>query len=101
MQHLAAAVGTPCVSLFSFWQMRGRWHHYGARNVVIQKWVPCHTCLLDECPIGNACMKAIQVEEVVRHAAGMLGPDRERGSSTAAPGLAGAKAVAAAQGQSA
>ncbi len=75
VQHLAAAVGTPCVSLFSFWQMRGRWRPYGARNVVIQKWVPCHTCLREECPIGNACMKAIEVEEVVRHASRMPAPD--------------------------
>lgn len=59
VQHLAAAVGTPCISLFSFWQMRGKWHPYGSRNVVLQKWVSCHTCLLEQCPndipsaIGN------------------------------------------------
>jgi asparagine synthase (glutamine-hydrolysing) len=98
VQHLAAAVGTPCISLFSFWQMRGKWRPYGSRNVVLQKWVPCHTCLLEECPIGNACMKAIEVEEVVRHAAEMLGLDRERASSTAASGLAGAETVVAAPG---
>ena len=101
VQHLAAAVGTPCISLFSFWQMRGKWHPYGSRNVVLQEWVPCHTCLLAECPNGNACMKAIEVEEVLRHAAGMLGPDRERASSTTASGIAGAETVIAAQGQSA
>jgi ADP-heptose:LPS heptosyltransferase len=75
VQHLAAAVGTPCVSLFSFWQMRGKWHPYGSRNVVIQKWVPCHTCMLDECPHGNRCMKAIQVEEVVANAVRVLGAE--------------------------
>lgn len=68
VQHLAAAVGTPCISLFSFWQMRGKWQPYGSRNVVLQKWVPCHTCLLEGCPNDNRCMKAIEVEEVLRHA---------------------------------
>ena len=72
VQHLAAAVGTPCISLFSFWQMRGKWHPYGSRNLVLQKWVPCHTCLLEFCPNDNRCMKAIGVEEVARHAAQML-----------------------------
>lgn len=68
VQHLASAVGTPTISLFSFWQLRGKWHPYGARNVVLQKWVPCHTCFLDRCPHDNRCMKAIEVDEAIRHA---------------------------------
>ena len=72
VQHLAAAVGTPCVSLFSFWQMRGKWHPYGNRNLVLQKWVPCHTCLLEECPNDNLCMNKIGVAEVMRHASHLL-----------------------------
>lgn len=72
VQHIASAVGTPCISLFSFWQMRGKWHPYGARNVVLQKWVSCHTCLLEECPNENRCMKAIEVNEVMAHAQRML-----------------------------
>lgn len=72
VQHLAAAVGTPCVSLFSFWQMRGKWRPSGSQNVVLQKWVPCHSCMLNECPHENLCMKEIAVEEVVLHATGIL-----------------------------
>lgn len=72
VQHLAAAVGTPCVSLFSFWQMRGKWHPYGTLNVVLQKWVPCHTCLLEDCPNGNRCMKDITVDDVTRAAQNFL-----------------------------
>ena len=68
VQHLAAAVGTPCISLFSFWQMRGKWHPYGKKNVVIQKWVPCHTCLLEHCPRDNLCMREISAGEVSRAA---------------------------------
>lgn len=76
IQHLASAVGTLCVSLFSFWQMRGKWHPYGPRNVVLQKWVPCHTCLLEACPNGNRCMNAIEVKEVVESAMEMLHIDK-------------------------
>ncbi len=65
VQHLAAAVGTPCVSLFSFWQLIGKWRPHGDRNLVIQKWVPCHTCYYEVCPHENACMKAISAEEVI------------------------------------
>jgi asparagine synthase (glutamine-hydrolysing) len=72
VQHLASAVGTPTVSLFSFWQMRGKWHPYGSQNVVLQKWVACHTCLLEECPNGNLCMKEITVGDVTRAAESFL-----------------------------
>lgn len=78
VQHLASAVGTPCISLFSFWQMRGKWHPYGEKNVVIQKWVPCHTCMLEACPYDNQCMKDISFEEVIQAAEIKLrgqGPD--------------------------
>jgi len=74
-QHLAASVGTPCVSLFSSRDMPGRWHPYGKRNVVLQKRVGCHTCLKEACPNDNLCMRAIEVDEVVRHANRLLGDD--------------------------
>lgn len=72
VQHLAAAVGTACVSLFSFWQMTGKWRPHGPRHDVIQKWVSCHTCLLELCPHDNACMTRITVPEVVRAAKGLV-----------------------------
>jgi ADP-heptose:LPS heptosyltransferase len=78
VQHMAAAVGTPCVSLFSFWQMPGKWHPFGDRNIVIRKWVSCHTCMLDECPNGNLCMNEIGVGEVMRHATEILGSGAPR-----------------------
>jgi ADP-heptose:LPS heptosyltransferase len=72
VQHLASAVGTPCVSLFSFWQMRSKWHPHGVKNVVVQKMVPCHTCLRESCPYDNLCMKAIAVEDVLAPAFDVL-----------------------------
>lgn len=65
IQHLASAVGTPCLSLFSFWQLKGKWHPYGEMHTVMQKWVACHTCYLETCPYENHCMNLIEPEEVV------------------------------------
>ena len=65
VQHLAAAVGTPCVSLFSCRDVPGKWSPYGEENIILRKWVPCHTCYLDICPYDNHCLKLIQVTEVV------------------------------------
>jgi ADP-heptose:LPS heptosyltransferase len=66
VQHMAAAVSTPCVSLFAAREMPGKWHPYGARNVVLRKDVACHSCYRDECPQGNLCLGLIQVPEVLR-----------------------------------
>jgi ADP-heptose:LPS heptosyltransferase len=64
VQHIAAAVGARCVSLFSAWQHRGKWHPHG-EHVIIEKPVSCHTCLLETCPYDNRCMREITVAEVV------------------------------------
>jgi heptosyltransferase-2 len=76
VQHLASAVGTPCVSLFSCWQMRGKWRPYGERNVVLQKWVDCHTCMLERCPRDNMCIKKISAEDVAHALVSRFPTDR-------------------------
>ena len=65
VQHLAAAVGTRCLSIFSFWQPRAKWWPYGSQHTVLNKWVECHTCFLDRCPYDNRCIKLIQAHEVI------------------------------------
>ncbi len=65
VQHLASAVGTPCISIFSAHDMPGKWHPYGAHNVVLRKWVPCHTCYLQTCPNDNRCLKLIGADDVI------------------------------------
>jgi len=65
VQHMAAAVGTRCLALFSARDMPGKWSPYGTQNVVLRKWVECHTCLAEKCPRENLCMKLITVEEVI------------------------------------
>ena len=65
VQHLAAAVGTPCISLFSAHDMPGKWSPYGDQNISLRKWVECHTCYLQVCPNKNRCLTLIEVEEVI------------------------------------
>lgn len=65
VQHLAAAMGTPCISLFPCRDVPGKWWPYGDQNIVLRKWVRCHTCLLDVCPRDNHCLKLIEVSEVM------------------------------------
>ena len=47
--------------------MLGKWRPHG-EHTVIQKWVSCHTCLLEVCPRDNRCMTEITVPEVIRAA---------------------------------
>ena len=65
VQHLSSAVGTPCISIFSFHDMPGKWHPYGSRNVVLRKWIDCHTCYRQTCPYDNRCVKLIDASEVI------------------------------------
>jgi ADP-heptose:LPS heptosyltransferase len=64
IQHVASAVGTPCVSLFSAREHKGKWHPQG-HHTVIEKRIACHTCLLDRCPRDNLCMREISASEVI------------------------------------
>jgi ADP-heptose:LPS heptosyltransferase len=64
VQHLAAAVGTPCVSLFSRRDFKGKWWPHGERHEILLKEIECHTCFLDSCPRDNECIKMITVADV-------------------------------------
>ena len=66
VQHMAAAVSTPCISIFSVRDRPGKWRPYGAQHVVLERKVPCHTCYLEECPHDNLCLKLVQVPDVLR-----------------------------------
>jgi lipopolysaccharide heptosyltransferase II len=72
VQHLAAAVGTPCVSLFTRREFPGMWWPHGPQHEVLLKDVECHTCFLDSCPYDNKCIKAIGVDEVFAAAGRVL-----------------------------
>lgn len=72
VQHLAAAVGTPCMSLFTRREFPGMWWPHGPQHEVLLKDVECHTCFLEACPHDNKCIKAIGVDEVIAAAERVL-----------------------------
>jgi ADP-heptose:LPS heptosyltransferase len=71
--HLAAAVGTKTLCLFSGTNRVSQWAPLGKKVVVLQKETVCSPCALFECPIGNECMRLLGVEEVLKEARQLLG----------------------------
>jgi lipopolysaccharide heptosyltransferase II len=64
LMHLAAAVGTPVVSLWGATSpLRAGPHGYD--DLVVRGTAPCAPCYLRRCPIGRICMQSIDVAEVV------------------------------------
>ena len=62
--HLAAAGGTPYVSLFGP-TAPARTAPYGSEHLVVQSGVSCAPCYKKRCPgLGRLCMRLISVEAV-------------------------------------
>jgi ADP-heptose:LPS heptosyltransferase len=65
--HLAAAVGTPVVSLFAPTVPAVRWRPWGVPHELLYADVPCAGCRARVCPVeGHPCLGAVTVEDVVR-----------------------------------
>jgi ADP-heptose:LPS heptosyltransferase len=62
--HIAAAVGTPVVSLWGA-TSAARSAPWGSETNVISGEAPCSPCYLKRCPIGRLCMENITVEAVL------------------------------------
>jgi ADP-heptose:LPS heptosyltransferase len=63
--HLAAAVGTPCVALFSGHNLPGRWDPPGDANLVLRHSVRCGGCGFEVCPQpDHPCMSGLTVSQV-------------------------------------
>lgn len=82
VQHLAASVGTPCVSIFSRRDFLGQWWPHGDAHEVLWRAVPCHTCLLELCPYDNKCIKLIEVADAISAAERVLARASNRKSET-------------------
>ena len=64
--HLAAAVATPCVAIFSARNPPGQWFPLGAGHEVLYRRVPCHGCGLEDCVVERKrCLREISVDDVV------------------------------------
>jgi ADP-heptose:LPS heptosyltransferase len=75
--HLAAAVGTPVVSLYAPTVPAVRWRPWRVSHELLHVDVPCAGCRARECPVpGHPCLGGVDVADVVA-AVGRLAPLRE------------------------
>jgi ADP-heptose:LPS heptosyltransferase len=75
--HLAAAVGTPVVSLYAPTVPAVRWRPWRVANELLHVDVPCAGCRARECPVpGHPCLGGVEVADVMA-AVGRLAPLRE------------------------
>ncbi len=63
--HVAAAIGTPSVIIFSGTNTAAQWAPLGGKVSVIEKALPCKPCGRTQCPFDQACLRAVGVDEVL------------------------------------
>ena len=64
--HLAAAVGTRCVAIFSSRNLPGEWFPYGSGHRVLYRSMPCQGCRREVCvDLQKACIRSITADEVL------------------------------------
>ncbi|MEB2284000.1 MAG: glycosyltransferase family 9 protein [Myxococcales bacterium] len=73
--HLAAAAGTPVVSLWGA-TAPARSAPFGAEDLVVIGRTACVPCYLRRCPIGRQCMRDITTERVIAQVARALDGER-------------------------
>ncbi|MBU1007238.1 MAG: lipopolysaccharide heptosyltransferase II [Candidatus Omnitrophica bacterium] len=73
--HVACAVGTPVISIFSR-NKKGinpeRWKPLGEKTAVLHKKVGCTECLAHDCKKAFLCLRSVSVEEVAQKAVELL-----------------------------
>jgi len=69
--HMAAAVGTPVVGVYSARDHKGKWHPYGENNIIIRKDPACNICYREACR-HLTCLKMIGEDEVLMAAEQLL-----------------------------
>lgn len=71
--HLAAAVGTRCVAIFSSRNLPGEWFPCGDGHRILYQPISCQACRLDVCgERQKACIRSISVEAVLDATAEVL-----------------------------
>lgn len=74
-RHFAAAFGKPVVSLFGPTHIEWTDTHY-AREMHLQKKVPCGPCQQRVCPTDHRCMTELHADEVFAAVCQVMGPRR-------------------------
>jgi ADP-heptose:LPS heptosyltransferase len=76
--HLAAAVGTPVVSLFAPTVPAARWRPWGVEHELLGLDVPCAGCRARECPVpGHPCLGGVTAGAVLAAVERLTAPARE------------------------
>ena len=71
--HLGQALGVPLLCLFSGTNVAAQWAPRGPSVTVLQAdGIPCAPCGLADCPIGNACMRALEPAPALAAARALL-----------------------------
>lgn len=71
--HLAAAVGLPCVAVFSARERPGVWFPHGGKHKILYHQVPCYNCKLEVCTThAKVCVRSISPDEVYAAAESLL-----------------------------
>lgn len=73
LMHIAAALGTPVISLWGATEPR-RTGPYGFGDLAIRGEAPCSPCYRKTCPIGRVCMQSISTAMIAKKLAIVLGP---------------------------
>lgn len=61
--HLASAVGSRVIAVFSSRDFRGKWYPYGKENIVLRTEPGCSICFLESCPTMH-CNRDITCDQV-------------------------------------
>jgi asparagine synthase (glutamine-hydrolysing) len=76
--HLAAAVGTKCIAIFSARDWPGRWYPYGTGHSVLRTQLDCEGCGLPRClKRESECLVRITVADVLQACELTLRPELE------------------------
>jgi len=63
--HVAAAMGRPCVAVFSARDFRGKWDPFGSGHTILREDPSCRHCMLVECTTEKLrCLMMIDAESV-------------------------------------
>lgn len=84
--HLADALGTPSVILYSGTDLESQWRPRATPAQILRRPTPCHPCYLFECPIGQPCLD-IPPEEVVAAALALVAPAQPTSPLPAMPAV--------------
>ena len=77
--HLAAAVATPVVVLFSGTNNHRQWQPCGSKVAVVRRQVACSPCHREQCPLaGHPCMHKLEPAEVARAAGRFISINKHR-----------------------